>query len=210
MLKDKMEKIYSSMTPDEIPWHLDTSPEILRHLVETGRIPPCRVIELGCGTGNCVMYLAKMGFDATGVDFSETAIEIARTSVSERGIPGNLIVADLLGDMAEVQDTFDFAFDWELLHHLFPQERDTYIHNVHRLLRMDGTYLSVCFSDEDPGFGGTGKYRETPFGRVLYFSSEDEIAAFVEPLFEIDTLETVEIRGKVTPHRAIYMVVRKR
>jgi SAM-dependent methyltransferase len=210
MLKDKMEKIYSGMAPDEIPWHLDTPPEILRHLVGTGRIPPCRAIELGCETGDYVMYLEEMGFDATGVDFSKTAIGIARTSASERGMPGNFIVSDVLGDMTEVQNTFDFAFDWELLHHLFPQARDTYIRNVHRLLRTDGTYLSVCFSDKDPDFGSTGKYRKTPLGTVLYFSSEDEIAVLVEPLFKIDTMKTVEIDGKVIPHRAICMVARKR
>ncbi len=69
----------------------------------------------------------------------------------------NFISSDVLGDMAEIQETFDFAYDWELLHHIFPEVRETYIHNVHRLLNPEGRYLSVCFSEKSPEFGGTGK-----------------------------------------------------
>jgi len=50
----------------------------------------------------------------------------------------NFISSDGLGDMAEIQDTFDFAYAWELLHHIFPKDRETYIHNVHRLLNPEG------------------------------------------------------------------------
>lgn len=36
----------------------------LAELVENGRIPPCRAIDLGCGEGrNAAITLAKNGFD---------------------------------------------------------------------------------------------------------------------------------------------------
>ncbi len=85
-----------------------------------------------------------------------------------------------------------------------------YINNVHRLLNPEGMYLSVCFSEKSPQFGGVGKYRKTPLDTVLYFSSESEIVSLVEPLFEIEKLETVEIQGKFAPHRAIYAFMKKR
>lgn len=205
-----MEKIYRSIPLDKIPWNIETPPDILQKIVKTEKIKPCKLIELGCGTGNYVIYLSSKGFDATGVDISKTAIEIATNSASKKGINCNFISSDVLGDMTEVQDTFDFAYDWELLHHIFPQDREKYINNVHRLLNPEGMYLSVCFSEKSPQFGGVGKYRKTPLDTVLYFSSESEIVLLVEPLFEIEKLETVEIKGKFAPHRAIYAFMKKR
>ncbi len=210
MIKDQMEKIYRSIPLDKIPWNIETPPDILQKIVKTEKIKPCKLIELGCGTGNYVIYLSSKGFDATGVDISKTAIEIATNSASKKGINCNFISSDVLGDMTEVQDTFDFAYDWELLHHIFPQDREKYINNVHRLLNPEGMYLSVCFSEKSPQFGGVGKYRKTPLDTVLYFSSESEIVLLVEPLFEIEKLETVEIKGKFAPHRAIYAFMKKR
>ena len=78
MIKDQMEKIYSTIPPEQIPWNEETPPEILTHLVETEKITPCKVIELGCGAGNYLIYLSTKGFDPTGIDISETAIDIAR------------------------------------------------------------------------------------------------------------------------------------
>lgn len=210
MLKEQMEHIYRTVSPEKIPWHMEVPPGILRRLVKTGRIGRGKVIELGCGAGNYVLYFAGMGFDATGVDFSEAALEQARRGASEKGLKCTFILADVLGDMTDVEDRFDFAFDWELLHHIFPPDREGYVRNVSRLLNPGGRYLTVSFSEEDPHFGGEGKYRNTPLGTLLYFSSEQEILSLVTPCFEIEELKTVEIRGKFAPHRAIYGLMKKR
>ena len=208
MIKDQMEKIYSSMPPEQIPWNIEFAPEILRHIVETGKVKPCRAIELGCGTGNYVIYLSGRGFEVIGVDISKAAIEIAQNSAAEKRVNCNFISADVLGDMSEVQGTYDFAYDWEMLHHIFPLEREKYINNVCRLLNPEGLYLSVCFSEESSQFG-VGKYRKTPLDTVLYFSSEDEMRELFKPLFKIEELKTVDIEGKFNTHKAIYAFLKK-
>jgi hypothetical protein len=48
-----------------------------------------------------------------------------------------------------------------------------------------GKYLSVCFSERNHHFGGTGKYRETPIGTILYFSSEEELKELFSAYFKI-------------------------
>ena len=194
----------------EIPWNMETPPEVLKELVESGKVTPCRALELGCGAGNYVMYLASKGFDATGVDISEAAIEIAEKSASVKGIRCTFIAADVLGALHEFVEVFDFVYDWQLLHHIFPPDRERYINNVHRLLRRDGRYLSVCFSEDSPQFGGEGTYRKTPLDTVLYFSSEQEMAALFEPFFIIDELKTIDVEGKSGVHRAIFALLRKR
>ena len=192
------------MAIDDIPWNIKTPPDVLENLVRTGKIAPCKTIDLGCGTGNYAIYLAGEGFDVTALDISSSAIKIAKNNASQKGIDCNFIVADILGDLKQIQSTFNFAYDWELLHHIFPSDREKYIRNVYRLLNPGGQYLSVCFSEENLQFGGVGKYRKTPLETVLYFSSENELRVLYESFFKIEELETIEIKGKFSPHKAIY------
>jgi len=210
MIKDQMEQIYRRIPLEKIPWNMETPPDILKQVVKTKKITPCKVIELGCGTGNYVIHMGSKGFDATGVDFSESAIEIARSSAAKKAVHCHFILADVLGEMTEVQDTFDFAYDWELLHHIFPPDRQKYVRNVYRLLNPGGRYLSVCFSEKSKQFGGAGKYRKTPLDTVLYFSSESEMASLFKPLFQIEELETVHFEGKFADHTAIYAFSKKK
>jgi len=112
--------------------------------------------------------------------------------------------------MKEVKDTFDFVYDWELLHHIFPPDRGKYIENIYKLINPDGQYLSVCFSEDSPQFGGEGKYRKTVLDTVLYLSSEAEMESLFVPHFEIEELKTIEVEGKFSPHKAIFAFLRKR
>ncbi len=205
-----MDSIYKARKPEDIPWNIMNPPEILVKLVDEGTIQPCKTIEFGCGTGNHATYLAAKGFDVTGVDISPSAIEIAREKAERKGVTCNFVVADVTGDLDEISDTFDFAYDWELLHHIFPEDREKYVENVHKILNRNGKYLSVCFSEKDPQFGGTGKFRKTPIGTVLYFSSESEIRDLFSPYFDLIELTTIAIPGKTAPHSAVYAFMKKK
>ena len=210
MIHNKMEEIYQNLLPENIPWNMDTPPHALLELYDKKEIIPCKTIDLGCGLGNYALYLSGLGFDVTGIDISPTAINIARENAQKKSIKANFLVRDVLGDMGSIKETFDFAFDWELLHHIFPGNRMKYVDNVHKLLHSKGKYLSVCFSDKDPHFGGTGKLRATPLETVLYFSSEDELRKLFESRFKITELKTVKISGKKEPHIANYVFMEKK
>ncbi len=197
-----MNRIYRTTPPEKIPWNVEAPPAALMDLIESGKVKPCKAVDLGCGLGNYCIYLARKGFDVTGIDIAPAAIQLAKQNAKKRDIPVHFLVADLLGTINIVLDTFDFAFDWEVLHHVFPEHRARYAENVHRLLNPQGKYLSVCFSEKDPQFGGVGKFRKTNLGTHLYFSSEEELKALFEPHFTILELKTVEISGKIAPHLA--------
>lgn len=205
-----MDEVYKRIPQEEIPWNIEKPPKELVELVENGKVRPCKAVDLGCGIGNYSVYLAGKGFNVTGVDISPTAIKIAEENSKKRGVKCDFIVADLLGDLKGVSGTFDFAYDWELLHHIFPEQREKYVENVHGKLKPKGTYLSICFSEKNPQFGGSGKYRETPLGTLLYFSSEEELRDLFEPYFHIDVLKTIQISGKYAPHIAIYAFMEKK
>ena len=205
-----VDRIYRDIPLDNIPWNSENPPDVLVELVADGKVRPCKTIDLGCGAGNYAIYLAGLGFDVTGIDSSPTAITIAVESAKKRGVRCRFIVADLLGDLQEVTDMFAFAFDWEFLHHIFPEDRETYIKNVYKILKPGAAYFSVCFSEKDPQFGGTGKYRSTRIGTTLYFSSESELRKLVSPYFTIRELKTIEVSGKYGPHCAVSVLSERR
>ena len=205
-----IDKIYRNMFLEEIPWNVGEPPKALVELVESGKVKPCKTIDLGCGAGNYAIYLANAGFDVAGIDISQTAIKIAKENAKKKGVKCDFLVADVLGDLTEVKETFDFAYDWELLHHIYPQKRKKYVENVHRILNPREKYLSVCFSEKDPQFGGSGKYRKTPLDTILYFSSEDELRDLFDPYFNIKELKTIELMGKSAPHLANYVFMEKK
>lgn len=205
-----MDDVYRNIAPEDIPWNIARPPVPLVELVERGTVTPCRTIDFGCGAGNYAIYLAGRGFEVTGVDISEAAVELARRNARERGAQCQFVVADMVADPPEPGERFSFGYDWEVLHHIAFEDRAQYAENVHSLLHPGARYLSVCFSERSSQFGGEGKVRETSIGTVLYFSSEDEIAQLYEPYFIIDDLRTMEVAGRRGTHHAVYGLMRRR
>ena len=195
----QIDDVYKNMSLDEIPWNMETPPAPLVELVYSGKVQPCKAIDLGCGAGNYAIYLAGRGFNITGVDLSPTAIRIAKKNAETKGAKCRFIVADVIEEPYKLDQSWDFAYDWGLLHHIFPEQRQKYVKNVNEILSPKGKYLSTCFSEKDRGFGGSGKYRKTRLGSTLYFSCEDELKDLFEPYFEIIDLRTVQISGKFEP-----------
>lgn len=205
-----LDKIYRETPLNKIPWNYETPPDSLIELVKSGKIRPCRSIDLGCGIGNYVIYLATEGFNVTGFDISPSAISIAEKKSREKGIECSFLVVDIASRLKDFKIKFDFAYDWELLHHIFPERRKQYVENVYNLLNPKGKYFSVSFSEKDPGFGGQGKYRKTLLGTELYFSSRKELENLFKPYFRIIELKTIEIRGKPVPHIANYAFMERK
>ncbi|MFC1500818.1 class I SAM-dependent methyltransferase [Candidatus Zixiibacteriota bacterium] len=209
-LKDQMNTLYRDLPLNAIPWNLEHPPRILTGLVDSGWVKPCTAVDLGCGAGNYVVWLASHGFQMTGLDLSDAALELARDLATEKGVDCRFECRDMTRKVEGSDNLFEFAYDWDVLHHIFPEHRATYVENVHYLLKPGGKYLSVCFHDSDPAFGGKGKYRDTPMGTTLYFSSEEELLTLFGPLFQIEKLTIVEIEGKREPHKAVKALMTRR
>ncbi|RVW00147.1 class I SAM-dependent methyltransferase [Rhodococcus xishaensis] len=103
-------------------------PEQLRDAVEgEDALPPGHALDVGCGTGTNVIYLAKHGWRATGVDFSATAIQRARRAAD--GIAG---AAFLEGDATELSQLdigkpIDLVLDMGCYHSLPDAAKPVYV-----------------------------------------------------------------------------------
>lgn len=68
---------------------------------------PHRILDLGCGTGNHDLPLARRGHDVTGLDRSPSQLAIARDKAKRAGLPVRFVRADMRS--FELGQTFDAA-----------------------------------------------------------------------------------------------------
>ena len=57
-------------------------------------LEPGRALDVGCGAGGLVVALADRGWQVTGIDIADRAIEAARLILEDRGVTAELIHAD--------------------------------------------------------------------------------------------------------------------
>ena len=126
-----------------MPWEGGPRSELVA-LVESGRLQPCRAIDLGCGSGANAVFLAAHGFEVTGVDFSASALaKAARLARSQ-----NVAVTWLEDDLTHLQNVagdFDFLVDYGALDDLGRRDRDRYVRQVTPLARHGAKFLLWCF-----------------------------------------------------------------
>jgi len=97
--------------------------------VESGRIQPCKAIDLGCGTASNAIFLAQHGFDVTGTDYSSAAIALCRQRGAAAGETVQWIEDDLT-NLQHVRGSFDFLVDWGVYDDLTLAARRSYLRNV--------------------------------------------------------------------------------
>lgn len=122
------------------PWDTGVTPPELVSVVEGGVVPPGRALDLGCGTGTNVMYLARHGFEAIGVDYVPRAIAQARRKAEEAGVEATFIVGDVT-DLSFLEGPFDLVLDLGCFHGLSSEGKLGYAQGVSRLTRPGSLFL---------------------------------------------------------------------
>lgn len=118
-------------------------------LIESGVIPTGRAIDLGCGEGSNAIYLAKRGFEVTGVDFSSTAIKRATANAKAAGVEVTFVEDDLT-NLSYIKGSYDLLVDFGALNDLNPGDRDFYMKNVFPLIHPSSYFFLLCFTKSLP------------------------------------------------------------
>jgi SAM-dependent methyltransferase len=158
------------------PWDSGITPPEIVSLVEGGRIPPGRAIDLGCGTGTNVLYLQRHGFDATGVDISARAVAFARRKLKAAGIRAPVFVANILDtECFPAKGPFDFAMDIGVMHIFDAAGRDRYAATLERIMRPGGFHYTFGFKP------GIVRRRRLLGMRGPFGISSDDVRRALEP-----------------------------
>lgn len=98
--------------------------------------PSAKVLDIGCGKGRNSIYLSKLGYDVTGIDISQSAIDLA---ISEKS-SCKFYCMDALND--DLNQTFDVIIDFGLFHFIPPEYRKKYNSKIHDMLNPGGLYFN--------------------------------------------------------------------
>jgi len=152
------EKFWSTIYQTETPgWEMNQPTPILVDMLPRMKIPPSRVIVLGCGSGNDAAYFAEHGHFVTAVDISPEAIKRAKEKY--QNLPNlKFVQADVFKLPEEFNESFDLVFEHTCYCAIDPQKRNDLVKTWRRLLHTEGHLLGVFFTMEKTGkppFGGS-------------------------------------------------------
>ncbi len=178
------------MPLEKVPWEIQNPPAELKDLIDKKIIKGVTALDIGCGTGNYAIYLARNGFQVIGVDFSEKALEIARKNSKKLRLSIKFINADITELRHTLKDhQFDFILDYSILHHLPLSKTKSYADQFHHLLKKGGKLLLVCYSDKDEYAHGSSSARGK-YGNKMYYRTAQEIRQAYKKLKEISYKES--------------------
>jgi len=157
------------------PWDTGITPPEIVSMIESGKVPIGRALDLGCGTGTNAIYLARQGFEVTGIDISRRAIALAKRKVRSAQLADRVRVergdVTLLRRWATGQ-SIDFAYDIGCFHNLKTDARQRYVAALTAVLNPGAFYMLYAFEPQADRRG----------------VALDEIAALFDPAYRLDTL----------------------
>jgi SAM-dependent methyltransferase len=165
----------------------------LRDRVTAGETSPLHFLEMGCGAGPTLVWLAQKGIRVSGVDIATNALELARQNLTRSGYAekiGSLVEASVAATPFE-DGSFDGIIESCVFQHIPRQERIATFREVARLLRPGGLFVGHMLADahttfqkmrdkqvaDDPGSlhlaDGSSKIHLTNIGLAHFFAKTE-------------------------------------
>jgi SAM-dependent methyltransferase len=129
------------------PWDGHPMSPALRALIEgDGALTPGRALDVGCGTGDNSIYLAKHGWRVTGVDYVAKPLAAARSKATAAGVTVDFRQADATRlASAGIGSDYTLIIDSGCLHGMSADDRDAYAREVSAVAAPDARLLIVAF-----------------------------------------------------------------
>lgn len=197
MAENRFEERYQT---GDTPWDHGMVDNNLIDVVAKNVISLCRVLDIGCGSGENAIWLSQQGFDVVACDLSPTAIQKAKDKLQAAHAEVRFLVADFLSD--PVPDApFGFVFDRGCLHCMDDaDQRRSFVEKVYGLLEEGGHWLSLI---------GNADEAKREMGPPQLTASE--LVSSVEAHFEILSLSSGHFGSdQESPPRAWICLMRKR
>lgn len=128
-----------------------------------------RVLDIGCGAGRNLIFLAREGFEVHGLDSSKEALRICRERLAAEGLRAALVEADM-GAIPYPDGFFDAAIAIAALYHNTLEGIRRAIAEIHRVLR-EGGYALLEFKSKRSFRYGEG--REIEPDTFIHTTGED-------------------------------------
>jgi SAM-dependent methyltransferase len=135
------------------PWDPGAYDGHLPGLLRDHEIAPCAALDIGCGTGKSLIWLALRGFDCTGIDLAPTALAIALRNERKAGVMCRWlrgVFPEDFGDEELPPGRFGFVMERGCLQHALhdPGEINRFLAAVRRVLSPGGLFYSLIAADQ--------------------------------------------------------------
>ena len=140
-------KYVSKNDSNNWPWDIKTHDKNLENILTEYNINKGRVLEIGCGTGNDINFLCSKGFDVTGMDISQNAIDIAEKN-NQHHNNVKYIVGDINEDLPK--DKYDLIYDRGCLHGN-PELISSIFPKLFEILNDNGKILIISSNSNSKG-----------------------------------------------------------
>lgn len=106
--------------------------------------PKMKILDIGCGRGEMVLYVIKNGAKAVGIDYANDSIELAKLLKSKQDKTIQSKMSFKVMDAKKLKfrnSTFDMVIMTDVVEHLYPEELDEVFQQIKRVLKRDGLLL---------------------------------------------------------------------
>jgi SAM-dependent methyltransferase len=125
-------------------------------------------LDYGFGTGANLIYLLNRGFDVSGVEISQSAVEITNQKINASGLESTLKLIEKNGEIPFENEKFDFVIAWGVLSYNNWQDLELAISEIDRVLKPGGLFLGTMHAPDD-----YTHIHSHPLGDGLYQSEAD-------------------------------------
>ena len=109
-----------------------------------------RVLDLGCGGGRHLVYLAKRGFDVYGLDSSPSGLAQTLKNLRNSKAVGHVSLHDMI-ELPYDDGYFDAVISVQVIHHNTLRRSRKTVSEIHRVLKDGGfAWITVPVSKTEP------------------------------------------------------------
>ncbi len=140
-VRRRWKETYESTPFAHLPWFQPGPSPHVERAVREGLVPPgSETLDIGCGAGSNVLFLARSGCNSHGIDLAPGAVAAARQRAREEGLKVDVREGDAL-DLPFEASSLDVVVDNGCFHTLDFAHREAYANELARVLRPQGLLL---------------------------------------------------------------------
>jgi ubiquinone/menaquinone biosynthesis C-methylase UbiE len=164
------------------------------------------VLDIGCGAGRHLIYMAKQGFEVHGIDISETGLDATKWRLKKQNLEAQIIKCHM-NFLPYTDSRFDAVICLHTIYHQKFKGIQETISEIHRILKKKGYFLINFLSKRTYSYGRGEKVEKDTFieqegtekGVIHHFTDEAEIRQLFKEFHIIKMkLWEKEIEGKLS------------
>lgn len=140
----------------------------LRARFNNDQINKLKFLEIGCGAGVNLTWLAKKGIQVSGIDISEEALDLAKQRFQEENIRYDSLVHTSATNLPFENDSFEGVVESCVVQHIREEERAAAFNEVYRVLKPGGVFVGHMLDRECTAF----KAPESDNGSMIFDDPE--------------------------------------